>query len=228
MKKLSFVFVLVIAVSAVFEQAQSQELPNPAKTHITKGKFFVGGSSRLDFIAGNLKHTNSDFPDEERITSIITFNFQPRAGYYFINNLVTGLFIDMGLTSQKEKVDTVEYRGNYISFTAGPFARYYFPVTDKLIPFVEGQVGFGFSSSNYKSSDDNNIFESKGDVFTLRVGGGATYFFNDKVGADLFIGYEHHSYKDNYETGSGGDSNIDTKTYRNVFVLQLGVIVILG
>lgn len=226
MKKLSFIFVLLIAATTVFTQAQ--EAQNPAKSKLSKDNFFLGGVSRLDFIAGNFKHTNSDFPDDERITSIITLNFQPRAGYYFINNLVTGLFIDMGLTSQKEKVDTVEYRGNYISFTAGPFARYYFPVTDKLIPFVEGQVGFGFSSSNYKSSDDNNIFESKGDVFTMRVGGGATYFFNDKVGADMFIGYEHHSYKDNYETGSGGDSNIDTKTYRNVFVLQLGVVVILG
>jgi hypothetical protein len=192
------------------------------KSPATKGKYLVGGASRLGFNLGVEKWISGS---SESKTSYYNFDFMPKAGYFFIDNLAAGLFIDFNIYSYKAKDEgMISDKGT--TFIIGPFARYYIPVCDKLVPFAEAQVGFGID--NYKSRyySTSDWVKTNENVITFRLGGGATYFFNDIVGADLFLGFQHDTYKYK-DTGSGGERSSDSKINYNEFVMQLGIVVIL-
>jgi hypothetical protein len=195
------------------------------KSPATKGKLFLAGTSALDLNIGKQKEKSGGSVVEGSELSYMQLDFQPKAGYFVINNLVAGLFIDMYMSTNKDKDPNYGYTQKETKFIIGPFARYYIPVCDKLIPFVEGQVGFGVDNYKSKSVGSSDWSKSKESVFTYRIGGGATYFFNDIVGADLFLGYLHDSYK--YKDTGGGERSSDSKYLYNDFVLQLGIVVIL-
>jgi hypothetical protein len=217
MKKV-FVFTLMfLLVSGISVKAQFE-----------KGKYFVAGSNRLEVnIGGETQKVDGD-KVEDAGYSYFDFDFQPRVGYTIIDNLVGGLFMDIDKWSQKDKDDTYgyTYKGTY--FVVGPFARYYFPICDKLIPFAEAQVGFGVDTDKSKYNDDDEWDKYKEGVFTYRVGGGATYFFNDMVGADLFLGFLHDAYTHKGdEEGEASRSDHKEKYIYNEFIMQIGIVVLL-
>jgi hypothetical protein len=188
----------------------------------TKGKYLIAGASRLGLNLGVEKQVSgsSDYK-----TSYYNFDFMPKAGYFVIDNLAVGLFIDFNIYSYKAK-DEGMLSDKGTTFTIGPFARYYIPVCDKFVPFVEIQFGGGidYYKSRYYSTSD--WMKSDKGLITFRGGGGATYFFNDNVGADLFLGYLHDSYKYK-DTDSGTARSSDSKIKYNEFILQFGIVVIL-
>jgi hypothetical protein len=190
------------------------------KTPTTKGKYFVAGSTGLEFNLGVEKQISGS---GDYKTTYYDFDFLPRAGYFFINNLAAGLYMDLDIYGQKAK-DEGMLNDKGTTFIIGPFARYYIPVCDKFIPFAEAQVGFGIDYYKSRYSSSASWMKSDQSVFTYRLGGGATYFFNDIVGADLFLGFNHDSYK--YKNTSG-DRSSDSKTKYNEFILQLGIVLIL-
>ncbi len=197
------------------------------KAQLEKGKFFVAGSNRLELnIGGETQKVDGD-KVEDAGYSYFNFDFQPRIGYTFIDNLVGGLFMDIDMWSQKDKDDTYgyTYKGTY--FVIGPFARYYFPISDKLMPFAEAQVGFGVDRDKYKDNSGGDWSKTKEGVFTYRLGGGATYFFNDMVGADLFLGFCHDAYTYKGEESEESRSEYKEKYIYNEFILQLGIVVLL-
>jgi hypothetical protein len=95
-----------------------------------------------------------------------------------------------------------------------------------LLPYAEGQVGFGIDNHKSKYGSGGDWSKSHESVFTYRVGGGATYFINDIVGADLFLGYLHDSY--GYKDSSDGSRSSGSKSIYGEFNMQIGIIVILG
>jgi hypothetical protein len=197
-----------------------------AKAQLEKGKLFVAGSNRLELNIGGQKDKNNGDIDESSKQSYFDFDFQPRVGYMFIDNLAAGLFMDIDLYSYKYKEDNgYSYKGT--TFILGPFARYYFPICDKLIPFAEAQVGFGIDNykDTYNSGGDWDKYNET--VFSYRLGGGATYFFNDIIGLDAFLGFNHESYKHKVEEGESRSDHNESVIY-NEFLMQLGIVVILG
>lgn len=188
----------------------------------TKGKYFVAGSNRLEL---NIGSENQKYGSSESKTSYFDFDFQPRVGYFFIDNLAAGLFMDVDIYSDKAK-DEGMLSDKGTTFIIGPFARYYIPVFDKLVPFAEAGVGFGIDNYKYRYYSTDDWSKSNESVFTFRIGGGATYFFNDIVGADLFLGFLHDSYKYK-DTGTGGERSSDSKYLYNEFIMQLGIVCIL-
>jgi len=197
-----------------------------AKDQTQKGKLFIAGASSLDFSLGGSKSKYDDEVDENSQIKYFDFNFMPKVGYFVIDNLVAGLYWDAGYYSRKPKNEsTSSYMNKETSFSIGPFARFYIPVCDRLIPYAEAQVGFGSSKNSSRCCSDDDWIDSKYGLFTYRLGGGATYFFNNAVGADMFMGYMHDATK--YKDSDNGEKGSDSKTIYNQFILQLGIVVIL-
>jgi hypothetical protein len=196
------------------------------KAQTEKGKFFVAGSNRLELNIGGQKDKSGSDVVEGSEMSYFDFDFQPRVGYFFIKNLTAGLFMDVDIWTDKDKDETYGSTTKGTTFIVGPFVRYYIPICDKLIPFVEGGIGFGVDNYKSKYNDGGDWSKYNESVFTYRLGGGATYFFNDMVGADLFLGFKHDSYK--YKDTGSPERSSDYKYLYNEFIMQLGVVVILG
>jgi hypothetical protein len=203
--------IILLMISALTTQAQ-----------VEKGKLFVAGSSRIEFNFSGEKNKTDGNLNEGSEESYIGFEFLPKVGYMVINNLSAGIFIDTEFSAYNyDTEDEGEYDAKETKFVAGPFARYYIPVSDKLIPFAEAQAGFGINNNkdrNYSTGGWDSYNEK---VFTYRFGGGVTFFFNDKVGADLFLGFNHESYKNK-------DNGYVYSEIYNEFILQVGIVVMLG
>ena len=214
--KRSLLFTLMLFLSAgLTVQAQ-----------LEKGRYFIAGSNRLEFNKGTEKDKNNGEVDESSKQSYFDFDFQPRVGYTVIDNLVAGVFMDIDIYSSKYKDDD-RYKMKGTTLILGPFARYYFPVCDKMIPYVEAQVGGGIDNykDTYNSGDEWEKYNET--VFAYRFGGGATYFFNDMIGADMFLGFSHEAYKHKIDESEASRSNTESVIY-NEFILQIGVVVLLG
>jgi hypothetical protein len=195
-----------------------------AKDQTVKGRLFLSGASRLGLtVGGDKEKVDGNLVDGSK-KSYFDFNFQPKAGYFIIDNLIGGLYMDVDLFSDISK-EEYGYSTKGTTFSVGPFVRYYIPVCDKLIPYGEAQIGFGVDNSSSRSGSSGDWNKSKSSLFSYRIGGGATYFFNNVVGADLFAGFQHESKK--YKSSGGGERSGDSKYIYNDFVLQLGIVVIL-
>lgn len=197
------------------------------KAQTTKGKFFVAGSNRLGLNIGGEKQKVDGNLVEGSESTYFDFNVQPRFGYAVINNLFIGLFMDVDIYSVKDKDDTYGYEERSTTVIAGPFARYYIPVSEKLVPFAEAQVGFGIDHFKNKNNSGGEWSKYNETVLTYRLGGGATYFFNDMIGADLFLGFLHDAYTHKDDESERSISDIKEKTIYNEFVMQLGIVVML-
>lgn len=197
------------------------------KSQTVKGKLFLDGSSSMNLSLGSNKSKSDGNVVDGTEYSYFDFNFMPKAGYFFFPNFVGGLFMDVEAYSNKSK-DTTGYTYKGTTFIIGPFARYYVPVTDQFMPFAEAQVGFGVDNYKSRYSTNDDWVKTNESVFTYRLGAGATYFFNDIVGCDLFLGYQHDSYKyKDSGSESRSSSSGDSKSVYGEFTMQLGIVVIL-
>jgi len=107
----------------------------------------------------------------------------------------------------------------------GPFAKYYIMEYKNIWPFAGLGVGFGSGKTVWNDSDPEKYKMS-----TFRIGGGATYFVNDNVGFDLFLGYNRDIEK--YETNEGGykssNSSDTDDDICSAFKMSIGVVVTFG
>lgn len=216
MKRSVLLFIVLFLAAGLTVQAQ-----------LEKGRYFIAGSNRLEFNKGTEKDKYDGEVDESSKQSYFDFDFQPRIGYTFIDNLVGGVFMDVDIYSSKFK-DGSGYEVKGATFILGPFARYYFPVCDKMIPYAEAQIGGGVDNykDTYNSGGEWDKYNET--VFAYRLGGGATYFFNDMIGADMFLGFSHEAYKHKSDESEASRSEHTESVIYNEFILQLGVVVLLG
>jgi len=186
-----------------------------------KGNIFLAGSSNLGSYFGKAKYKTTD--TKEDLSKYSSINLDARAGYFVIDNLVAGLFLDLEYYRNKRIQYDVIYSQS--SFTIGPFARYYFLDLEKFKPFGHAQVGLG--SSCNKTSYSGNESKDKAFYFSYLLGAGADFFLNERVALDLLMGYEHEMYRYKYQEG-GERANDSEKYIYNSFVVSLGILVILG
>lgn len=209
MKKIIFPLIALFVMSAFALQAQ-----------VEKGKLFVSGALELNSSGRKIKTTNA--PDTKY--SRFEFELQPKVGYTVIDNMPVGLYIDAWFERDKDKDDS-DLDREY-EFSVGPFIRYYFYDFHGLKPFAEGSFGIGKYGEDWKSGDADDWEKYKESYFTFKMGGGLSYFFNDYVAADLFLGfnYKNYTHKEDY---SPDRSEIKTKYIYNGFLMQMGIVVML-
>lgn len=164
---------------------------------IEKGNFFFGGSSNLSFFAGAEKvKTGSTTNDGYKYSS---FNFLPAVGYFVINKLPVGIFVDLSLSKQKSKYPDVVSSYSYAMI--GSFARYYVTEINGFIPFGEIKLGIGSGKSIYDYNGSEN--EEKYSMTHISVGAGATYFVTENVGIDFLINCAFDSERYDAPSGEG-------------------------
>jgi hypothetical protein len=211
MKKLTILTMILLMAAGLNLRAQTE-----------KNKLFIAGSSSLDLRAGG---ENDKYGDTEYKYSNLDFEFTPKVGYTVINNMPIGLFIDSYRKFQKDKDDDDKYKE--AELLVGPFIRYYFADLVGLKPYAETSVGFGIYRAGSKAgSDDEWDIYDKETAFNFRIGGGLTYFFNDFIGIDMFMGFNHEGWiQKNESEGERSDDN--PKYIYNEFLMQMGVVVML-
>ncbi len=208
MKRTALLLVLCLAISSVNAQ-------------MGKGRIIAGVSST--FHLSDFASTGSDLAGFGFLTSKATgedrykstfLNLLPRAGYFVIDNLAVGLDIVLSTSSEKNNETDYKYKGSMIS--AGPFARYYYPL-EKFYPFAELNTSFGSHKDtfNYGSGDS----EEKYGLFTIGGGIGAACPLGERVTFDTMLGYTSMTFK---EKGLSGEPY---KVTDGGIMLKMGFIV---
>lgn len=174
MKFLLFFLILTIGMTSSF--GQSDEYQN---SPTNKGTFLLGAGSNFGFLSQNVT-INDPFFGERDIQKETSFSVSPRAGYFIIDNLVTGL--------------QVRYRSNKLDFENGgetktssilaqSFARYYF-LEDNIRPIVYASIGVGSSLTETDSKNRENLFG-------YEAGVGLVFLFSKHFSVDFTIGYNN-------------------------------------
>lgn len=134
---------------------------NYSQSPISNGTYSVGGNISFSSILQN-KDSESE----------IYLSFAPRLGYFFIDNLYTGMSLIYNYRSSNNN--------NSSTYGIGPFARYYFDV-DKIKPFL------GFGIDYYYYNYDNL---SDGDSQTsINLNGGIDYFITNYFALEAALNY---------------------------------------
>jgi len=194
MKKIVTVIALALISSGAFAQ-------------FNQGRILAGGS--LAFSALTLKSEVNNTTNTIGKQTNITFN--PKVGYFFIDNLAAGLSID--LTGQTTKYEGSSGKDGSTIFTVGPFVRYYL---DQGL-FFQGQVGFGSATS--KNATGNTTTTTKYGASSWDLGVGYAYFLNDHVAIEPLVYYGMASRK---------NKDTDSKSTAGGIGVQIGLQVYLG
>ena len=204
-KQFSILFVLLFSSSFLLAQVE-------------KGKCYVAGYSNFGLDVGKYKVKSGGTTSD--VYKYTDFTFKPEAGYFLIDKLAAGVFIDLYLSKEKHTVGD-DYKDNKIII--GPFVRYYILNINGLMPYAEGRVGFGSEKYGYSSNINKSTY------FTTKIGAGATYFIGDNVGIDLFLGYDHDvwTYKNNSSADQSNASS-DTKDMYGSFEMNIGIVATFG
>lgn len=208
-KGLSLALLLILSSIFVFGQLE-------------KGNIFIQGSGSLGFTTEKYFNVAGGIATE--FSKSTRFKLTPKAGYFIIENLPLGLFMDFNFYKTKETSSDNEYNDNAV--TIGPFVRYYLLSQEKLKPVVEAFAGIGNSKSKAKYSTYTS--EYKYGIFKMGFGAGASYFITNNAAFDLLVGYYSSTYKLKTQSNSGAikraASEDQGEKYTGIF-LNFGVVV---
>lgn len=138
-------------------------------SQITKGNWLIGGS-------GSFNRIKTEDIKESYL------QLSPDIGYFFFDKFVAGL--KPSYTFDKLTSATA-YGGKSWWIYVGPFVRYYFLNTDKLINILlEGNYQYGFSEATTLYSISNTKSNK------LSAFAGPVIYFNSAVGLEILGGYQ--------------------------------------
>jgi len=195
-----------------------------AQVSFDKGKIMVGVSSVHPF-SGNwgsdfmsLGFSSSKYVSSSGISSdpdkSIGIVILPKAGYFLMDNLATGLELVAGYYRETDGYDNDKYISTLIS--VGPWVRYYYPL-DKINPFAELNFGFGSEKDKYDSGSSES--EYKYSLMSIGGGVGVAIPIGDRVAFDAMAGYNHLTFKEK-DTGE-----LAGKEKTGSFGLKMGFVV---
>lgn len=192
MKKLYLFTALIFLICPVSVKAQMQKGAILTSVTSTFSSDYDLGSELISL--GYLKYKQGS-----AIIGDFTFNLQPRAGYFIIDNLAVGIDLVLHICSERNK-DNENDNLDHRILGAGPFVRYYYPL-EKFYPFVEANVIFAQEHS--KKPD----WEYTENAMIYRVGIGGAFPISEKVTFDALLGYGYGNWKgdeEQYDNTIGG------------------------
>jgi outer membrane protein len=145
-----------------------------AQQGIMKGSYTVGGN------IGFSMHSVEDSENDQT-----TFTFRPNLGYFFIDQLYTGIQL------QYIHQSAGDYSSN--SYGIGPEVRYYF-ILDKINPFL----GLRYTYNKGTAGDEN--IEITNTWFTMSAG--IDYFVTDFFALEASLNYSLINLKVTYNNNS--------------------------
>ncbi|MBA7555417.1 hypothetical protein ES705_48079 [subsurface metagenome] len=189
-----------------------------------QGKFIIGTSSTISLAGSSQNFMNLGFTSSKSKSDDYTsdsdkstnFNLQPKAGYFVIDNLVTGLDITWIYGGSKSSEYDYKYSQTLIAF--GPFVRYYIPA-GSILPFfeIDGTLGTLIEKNDFTGSEDKD----KSRVLSFSAKAGAAIPLGDVVLFEMMMLYNTASIKPKE------DNNNNSRNVWNTFGINFGFIVLL-
>lgn len=155
-----------------------------------------------------LSSTMADSDESDTEDSDILINFNPKIGYFFADNFALGIGIEY--TYSKDQVGDAESIGT--DLLAGPYSRYYIPLTENSAFFGELSVVFGTQSVEEQEVEVSTTLVGVG------IGPGITIFANDKFALEGVVRYNYIS--GNTDPGEGAE---EVTVSINEFDFLLGI-----
>jgi hypothetical protein len=179
-----------------------------------KGNILLGGQTNLSFssITTSLKSNNvSSNYDKAK-----GFVFSPKFGYFVLKNLQIGIMIPLAISSNRGISYDGDYKAN--SFQLIPLVQKYFG-NKKVRPFIYAASGFGWGKAISRSQSDT--FKTKYKTYTLKSGGGVSFFINERISIDCNIGYSYDT--DSVDSPTVGSTSYDHSIIQKGFNSEIGV-----
>lgn len=178
------VLLVALFVGAISLNAQNSEND---KRIIPKGTWNIGG----DFSFG-LSNIESSSGDDVTVESDrTTLSLFPRVGYAFDDNWMLGLKAGYGY-SHFENDNNENFEGKTESITVAPYARRYFGVGNKLLFYLQGELGYAGSWSE-SFGDMTPRSTSSADEFYVAFRPGVTFFVSNRLAFESSIGALRYS-----------------------------------
>jgi len=196
-----------------------------------KGRLITGLSSNLNLSSSSLmgisfasSKYHSDDPNFEEAAAdqVFAINLSPRVGYFLMDNFAIGLDLNYAYNQEKNGENSNLYKQS--AFTAGPFLRYYYPLSESYL-FGEVYSSYGKLQTSYDYAD-NSIFEdTEYETLILNYGlaVGLSLPLTDMTFFDCAIGYNAYRFSPQDE-----DSEYDEYTTQQGLNLKLGFSILLG
>lgn len=197
---MTFLCTLAVAVVAqtdgnIFSASATQQAPLQTVGGLptAKGNFMIG--TGIGFSTSNSKVDVSvptgDFNGDGG--SSYQLNFNPGIGYFFANNFVFGVGMDLiasRTSSQADIIDpnSAEQSSENSNLLFGPFARLYLAASDDKAFFISSTLGFGSSRDQYISAGGKTQTINN-NIVTAGVGPGFTVFSNNGIALEAVVKY---------------------------------------
>lgn len=167
-------------------------MPWSVKAQTEKGNCLFGIASTINIGGGlgselfGFGFTSTKYGEDTDPYKATTFNFIPRAGVFVIDKFAVGVDLLIGIWSEKGGTDQ---KNSSNTFAGGPFVRYYYPFSDKILGFGEVSGTFGMC----KTVDDygTTSYDEKYGLWTAGGGAGVAIILCPCISLDLMAGYSH-------------------------------------
>ena len=150
-----------------------------SNAQITKGNFLVGGDGNFS----SKKLTNNYADGTSETNSFRSIEITPNIGYFFVNKFAAG--IKLGYLGDFYKGNSSSPEQHYNTIYTGPFLRYYFLNSEKIINvFIESSFTIGNKHSSSAAFESSNT-----SINSVYLSGGTALIFNSSVSLDLILKY---------------------------------------
>lgn len=164
-----------------------------ASAQTEKGNIVLSGKTDMNFLLS--KTTAGTDSVQTGKANSQQFSATAGVGYFIADNLSFGV---SGTYSYSYSKDESYYSSASIteSYTILPQLQYYFPLEDKLEPFVGIGVGYVFlqERDSRVTTNNNKVYSVSGPAFSGVLG--ASYFITRSVSFDLNLQYTYSRLKD--------------------------------
>ena len=165
---------------------------------ITKHNWLVGGN-------GYFNSTTYDNAAGVPGRKITTIQLTPDIGYFVADKFAAGLKLGFGSSRNTERGQNSLTKN--ITYSFGPFVRYYFLPTDKQLNLlIDGSYQYGIERGGGASAPSGqplNFSITQYEINTFSISAGPVVYFNSSVGLEFLIGYttaKYVKYKGNNNT----------------------------
>jgi outer membrane protein len=192
----------------------------PLYAQTNQGNFLLGLSSDIFSLGYSTSKISSDNDEAENAGKSFSVNLSPNMGYFVIDNLAIGLGLGVGFTAYNNESGDFKTSAISTSLSAGPFIRYYIPVS-KVLPFCELSGSYGWSNMNISGT---NLDDTRVNIGTFNYGGGIGLAapLGERVMADVMLGYRSLNMKYSQE------EEYDQTTKTGTLGLSIGFVILLG
>jgi hypothetical protein len=200
----------VILLTFLWAQSQAQ---------LSKGSIQVGGSLSMNSSSSKNESTGVN----DYFSKYFSLEINPKAGVFISDKSVIGLALGFSNSSQKwnEGSDETKQSASVISF--GPYYRHYFPISEKVSFFLDGNAKYNTGkSTNSSNALLTNESKYKNNGFNISVAPGFNYFVSNRWGlvvsfGSLFYGSSTSKLKDSpndqSSTYKGGGLNLSFSSF---------------